>query len=80
MAEWMYRSTFSWPRYYLEESDQVHAPAALTPDERAPSTHWIGGWVGPRTGLDDTEKRVWIFYIKTRSSGKKNRLLRGAAR
>jgi hypothetical protein len=29
----------------------------LTPWERAPSTHWIGGWVDPRAGLDDMEKR-----------------------
>jgi hypothetical protein len=27
------------------------------PRERAPSTHCIGGWVGPRTGLDVVEKR-----------------------
>jgi len=20
--------------------------------EKAPGTHWIGGWVGPRAGLD----------------------------
>jgi len=24
---------------------------------RAPSTHWIGGWMGPRTGLDAVVKR-----------------------
>ena len=29
---------------------QRHTPAAL-PQER-PSTHCIGGWVGPRNGLD----------------------------
>jgi hypothetical protein len=28
----------------------------FTPGERGPGTHWIG-WVGPRTGLDDVEKR-----------------------
>jgi hypothetical protein len=22
----------------------------FTPRERAPATHWIGGWVSPRTG------------------------------
>jgi hypothetical protein len=27
-----------------------------TPGERAPGTHWIG-WVGPRAGLDDVERR-----------------------
>jgi hypothetical protein len=28
-------------------------PGRFTP----PDTHWIGGWVGPRAGLDDVEKR-----------------------
>jgi hypothetical protein len=31
MGEWMYRSTFSWPRQKLEVSGQLHAPAALPP-------------------------------------------------
>jgi hypothetical protein len=30
---------------------QPHAPAALPPGKR-PVTHYIGGWVGPRAGLD----------------------------
>jgi hypothetical protein len=30
---------------------QLHAPAALPPGKR-PGTHCIGGWVGPRAGLD----------------------------
>jgi hypothetical protein len=29
----------------------------FTPGERAPGTHWIGGWIGLRTGLDAVEKR-----------------------
>jgi hypothetical protein len=32
----------SLPLYYLRNS---------------PGTHWVGGWVGPRTGLDDLEKK-----------------------
>jgi hypothetical protein len=28
----------------------------FTPEERDPGTHWIGGWVEPRAGLDDLEK------------------------
>jgi hypothetical protein len=32
-------------------------PGCLTPRERATGTHWIGGWVEPRTGMDDVEKR-----------------------
>jgi hypothetical protein len=31
-------------------------PGRFTPGEGAPGTHW-GGWVGPRAGLDDVEKR-----------------------
>jgi hypothetical protein len=29
----------------------------FAPGERAPGTRWIWGWVGPRAGLDDMEKR-----------------------
>jgi hypothetical protein len=29
----------------------------FTPGEEAPGTHWIGGWVGPRAGLDALDKR-----------------------
>jgi len=29
----------------------------LYPRERVPGTHWIGGWVGPRTVLDAVEKK-----------------------
>jgi len=28
----------------------------LYPQEKGPSTHWIGGWVGPRAGLDPVLK------------------------
>jgi hypothetical protein len=35
-------------------------PGCFTPGERAPSTYWIGGWVGPRAGLDDVEKRKFL--------------------
>jgi hypothetical protein len=33
-------------------SGQRHAPAALYPLGKNPGTHWIGGWMGPRAGLD----------------------------
>jgi hypothetical protein len=32
-------------------------PGRFTPMGRAPGTHWIGGWVGPRAGLDAVVKR-----------------------
>ena len=38
-------------------SGQQHAPAALYPRER-PGTHFTGGWVGPRAGLDERKSLV----------------------
>jgi hypothetical protein len=35
-------------------------PGRFTPGERAPGTHWIGGWFDPRAGLDDSEKRKFL--------------------
>jgi hypothetical protein len=35
----------------------VSRPGRFTPRERAPGTHWIGGWVGPRAILDAMVKR-----------------------
>jgi hypothetical protein len=35
-------------------------PSRFTPRERAPGTHWIGGWVDSRAGLDDVEKRKFL--------------------
>jgi hypothetical protein len=33
----------------------------FAPMERAPGTHSIGGWVGPRTGLDDVKENSWHY-------------------
>jgi hypothetical protein len=35
-------------------------PGRFTPGERAPGTHWIGGWVDTRVGLHDAEKRKFF--------------------
>jgi hypothetical protein len=32
-------------------------PGRFTSSEKAPGTHWIGDWVGPRTVLDAVVKR-----------------------
>jgi hypothetical protein len=32
-------------------------PCRFIPGERVPDTNWIGGYVGPKAGLDDVEKR-----------------------
>jgi hypothetical protein len=33
----------------------------FTPGERAPGTHWIGGWVDPRASLDRTSYKIHII-------------------
>jgi hypothetical protein len=43
--------------------------------EMAPGTHWIGGLVGPRTGLDDVERRkiLLIPRLELRTLGRSAR-------
>jgi hypothetical protein len=41
----------------MEVSGQIHALAALIPKEKAPGTHWIGGWVDPRAVPDAVVKK-----------------------
>jgi hypothetical protein len=40
----------------MEVSGRLHALAALLFD-----THWIGGWMGRRAGLETVEKRKKYF-------------------
>jgi hypothetical protein len=42
-------------------------PGRLTPTERAPDTHWRGGWVGPRDGLNAVVKRKIPYPAGTRT-------------
>jgi hypothetical protein len=37
-------------------------PSRFTPGERAPGTHWIGGWVDPRASMDDKKWKFFFFY------------------
>jgi hypothetical protein len=41
----------------MEVSGQLHVPSDLSLGKTAPSSHWIGGWVDPRTALDAVGKR-----------------------
>jgi hypothetical protein len=36
----------------------------FTPGERDPGVHWIGGWVGHRTGLDNMEKIKFLTLLE----------------
>jgi hypothetical protein len=38
----------------------VVTPGRFTSGKEPPSNHWLGGWVEPRTGLDDVEKRKFL--------------------
>jgi hypothetical protein len=37
--------------------------SASRPGRFTPGTHWIGGWVDPRTGLDVVEKRKFLTLL-----------------
>jgi hypothetical protein len=52
----MYKSTFFISALAGGEWS-ASRPCRFTPEERAPVTHWIGGWVDPRASLDYVEKR-----------------------
>jgi hypothetical protein len=44
-------------------------PSRLTPWERTTGTHWIEGWVGPRTGLE-RRKILPLPGLKLRTFGR----------
>jgi hypothetical protein len=57
IGEWRYSSTHSLTSALDGGKWSASRPSRFTPKERAPGTHWIGGWVGPRAVLDAVVKR-----------------------
>jgi hypothetical protein len=59
MRKWRYSSTIldldTWWRWVVS-----FTPMPLYPHGKSPSTHWIGGRVDPRVGLDDVEKSKFL--------------------
>jgi hypothetical protein len=53
----MYSSTHSLTSALDGGEWSALRPGRFTPRKRAPRTHWIGGWVGPRAVLDAVVKR-----------------------
>jgi hypothetical protein len=53
----MYRSTHSLISALDGGEWSASRPGRFTPRERAPRTHFIGGWVGPRTVLGVVVRR-----------------------
>jgi hypothetical protein len=61
MGEWRYSSTIldlgtRWRRVVRV------TPRLLFLREVAPGAHWVGGWMGPRAGLNAVEKSVARRY------------------
>jgi hypothetical protein len=52
MEEWRCSSTHSLTSALDGGEWSALRLSRFTPRERAPGTHWIGGWVGPRAVLD----------------------------
>jgi hypothetical protein len=52
-----YSSTLSLTLALDGSEWSASCPACFTPRKRAPVTHWIGGWVGPKAILDTVVKR-----------------------
>jgi hypothetical protein len=57
MREWRYSSTHSLTSSLDGSEWSASRPGRFTPTQRAPRTHWIGGWVGPWAVLDAVVKR-----------------------
>jgi hypothetical protein len=57
LGEWRYSSTHSLTSALDGGEWSDSRTGRFTPRERAPCTHWIGGWVGPRAVLDAVVKR-----------------------
>jgi hypothetical protein len=57
LGEWRYSSTHSLTSALDGGEWSASRPGRFTPRERAPGSHWIGGWVGPRAVLDAVVKR-----------------------
>jgi hypothetical protein len=57
MGKWLYNSAHSLTSALDGGEWSASRPGRYTSRERAPGTHWIGGWVGPRAGLDAVAKR-----------------------
>jgi hypothetical protein len=53
LGEWRYSSTHSLTSALDGGEWSASRPDRFTPKERVPGTHRIGGWVGPRAGLDN---------------------------
>jgi len=57
LGEWMYSSTHSLTSAVDVGEWSASRSGRFIPREKAPSIHWIGGWVGPTAVLNMVVKR-----------------------
>jgi hypothetical protein len=57
LGKWRYSSTHSLTSALYRGKWSASRLNRFTPRERAPGTHWIGGWVGSRAVVDAVVKR-----------------------
>jgi hypothetical protein len=63
LGEWRYSSTQSLTSALDGGEWLASRPGRFTPREKAPGTHWIGGWVGPRAFLDAVvEVSIFLWW------------------
>jgi hypothetical protein len=55
--------------------NSVSRSGHFAPRKRAPGTHWIGGWVGDRAGLNKVAKRKIPSPFRESNSGRSARSL-----
>jgi hypothetical protein len=60
MGEWMYSSNHSLILVLDGGEWSASRPGRFTSQDRAPGTHWIGGWVGPRAVLDTSQITICL--------------------
>jgi hypothetical protein len=58
IGEWRYSSTHSLISALDGGEWSASRPNLFASRERAPGTHWIGGWVGPRADLDAVKRKI----------------------
>jgi hypothetical protein len=62
-GEWMYRFIHIFLTSALAGGEwSASRPGRFIPREVAPGAYWIG-WVEPRAGLDDMEKRKFLTLL-----------------
>jgi hypothetical protein len=69
LGEWMYSPIHSLTSALDGGEWSASHPGRFTPRERAPGTHWIGGWVGPRTCVDAVK---FLFFDNMKLGLKSN--------